>query len=318
MKLVYILGTGGTISAAGDGGNTTNYLDGKFGVDDLVAGIDGIDKLADIKYEQVLNVLSDDITEDDWRYLAGRIDELAGNDEIAGFVITHGTNTMEETAFFLSLTLHTDKPVVLTGAMRPATANSADGSQNLYEAVALAAAEEARGFGVMIVFADGIYSGALASKISSFRPDAFGHRDFGCIGYMQDNRAILVQKPCRTHKPFDFDELPKVGIVYSHIGADPGILDWFAQTHDGLVIAGTGAGCFNDEWKQKLAQVTQKIPVVRSTRTGSGIVSFNHFDEEAGTIPADIHAPSKARILLALALTKTKDKNEISEMFRKV
>ena len=214
MKLVYILGTGGTISAAGDGANTTNYLDGKFGVDDLIAGIDGIEKLADIKYEQVLNVLSDDITEDDWRYLAGRIDELAGSDEIAGFVITHGTNTMEETAFFLSLTLHTDKPVVLTGAMRPATANSADGSQNLYEAIALAAAEEARGFGVMIVFADGIYSGALASKISSFRPDAFGHRDFGCIGYMQDNRAILVKKPYRTHQPFAFDELPKVGIVY--------------------------------------------------------------------------------------------------------
>lgn len=321
-KVVYILGTGGTISAAGDGGNTTNYLDGKFGVSDLVAGIKGIEQLAQIEYEQVLNVLSDDITEKDWRYLAARIDELAAREEIAGFVITHGTNTMEETAFFLNLTLKTDKPVVITGAMRPATANSADGPQNLYEAVALAASKEARGFGVMTVFADGIYAGSTMSKVNSFRPDAFSSRDFGCIGYMQDCRAILMQRPQRlftAKSEFDiyYDALPKVGIVYSHIDADPAVLDWFAKNHDAFVIAGTGAGCFNEAWKQKLAEITKDIPVVRSTRTGSGIVSFNHFDEEAGTIPADIHAPAKARILLALALTKTKDKDAIGEYFKR-
>ena len=131
MKKVYILATGGTISAAGCEGKTTGYHDGKFELKDLLARVKGAEKLAKLEGEQVLNISSDDITWGDWLSLAGKIEKLSLRSDMDGFVVTHGTNTLEETAYFLNLVLKTEKPVVLTGSMRPATANSADGPQNL-------------------------------------------------------------------------------------------------------------------------------------------------------------------------------------------
>ena len=157
LKKVIILGTGGTIAGIGKPGLTTGYFSGGMDIDALITGIPGLKDLAWLVGEQIANVNSDDITQEDWLRLTGRINELAERDDIAGFVITHGTDTLEETAFFLNLTVKTRKPVVITGAMRPATALSPDGPFNLYQAVALASSPEAVGKGVLAVFSDAIY-----------------------------------------------------------------------------------------------------------------------------------------------------------------
>lgn len=321
MKKIYVLATGGTISAAGSGGKTTGYHDGKFHVDQLLESISGVRELAVLEGEQILNISSDDITWENWILLAGRINELSKRPDIDGFVVTHGTNTMEETAYFLNLTVKTVKPVVLTGSMRPATANSADGPQNLYEAVALAASEEAVGKGVLVAFSDAVYSADRVQKVNCFRPDAFGGRDFGCIGYMQDSEPQFLQYPAKKHTVHtefqaDFPEgIPKVPIVWFYADADPAVLDFAAQSADGLVVAGAGSGLFSKPWKEKIREISKKIPVIRSTRVNHGMVSEDHCDQELGTIPGGMLIPVKARILLTLALARTKEKAEIRRLF---
>ena len=156
MRKVVILGTGGTIAGVGVPGLTTGYFSGGMDIESLITGVPGLKKLAWLVGEQIANVNSDDITQEDWLRLTRRINELARREDIAGFVITHGTDTLEETAFFLNLTVKTRKPVVITGAMRPATALSPDGPFNLYQAVALAASPEAAGKGVLAVFSDAV------------------------------------------------------------------------------------------------------------------------------------------------------------------
>ena len=152
MKKIHILATGGTISARGPAGRTAGYQDGAFRIEQLLEGVEGAAALARITGEQIFTLSSEEMTGAHWLTLARRINQLAEEGEADGFVITHGTNTLEETAYFLHLTVKTDRPVVLTGSMRPATANSADGAQNLYEAIAVAASGEARGKGVLVVF----------------------------------------------------------------------------------------------------------------------------------------------------------------------
>lgn len=323
MRKVYVLATGGTISAAGSEGKTTGYYDGKLDIKQLLDGIEGIGELARLDGQQILNLSSDDITWKDWILLAGKIEELALDPEIYGFVITHGTNTMEETAYFLNLVLKTEKPVVLTGSMRPATANSPDGPQNLYEAVALAASDEARGKGVLVVFSDGIFSGDRVQKVNCFRTDAFSGRDFGCVGYMQDATPRFLQYPLENHTVHtEFSvgtlrKIPKVGIIYFYADADPEILDFCGGNWDGLVIAGAGSGLFSIPWKKKIREITQRIPVIRSTRVGDGMVCRDHCDRELDTIPGGVLTPVKARILLTLALTVIETREDLREVFRR-
>ncbi len=321
MKHIYILATGGTISAEGPKGRTAGYRDGAFDVDALIRAVNGLDTLAEVQGEQIFNISSDDVTRENWLTLAERINVLSRNPEIDGFVITHGTNTMEETAFFLQMTIKTEKPVVLTGSMRPATANSADGPQNLYEAVALAASEEARGKGVLVVFSDGIYSASTVQKQNCFRPEAFGGRDFGCLGYIQDGCAMFLQSPARphtTHTVFDttgLQKLPDVEIAYFYADASPAILDTLAEKADGLVIAGAGAGLMNKAWQARVSEIAKRVPVVRCTRIGSGYVGHDVCDETLGAICGGTHSPVQSRILLMLALTGTKDRQALQKMF---
>ena len=323
MKKVYILGTGGTISSGGAEWATTNYTNGVFDVDALIKGVPGLQRLASVEGEQVCNVPSDDITQREWFDLARRIDELAEDPDIAGFVITHGTNTMEETAYFLDLAIKTDKPVVLTGAMRPATALSADGPMNIYQAVATAVSPRSAGRGVLAVMGDRIFDAAHLHKTNAFRVDAFTGGDAGCVGYVQDDMPFFLQRselPHTASSGFSIDELtalPKVEIAYFYTGADPEILRAGAAQADGLILAGAGAGFAGSSWEPLLTEIAGRIPVVRASRTMGGLVARDTYDDRIGTIPGYGLDPLKARILLAFALTKTQDPFEIEDIFKK-
>ncbi|WP_459478250.1 asparaginase [Clostridium saccharoperbutylacetonicum] len=323
LKNIVILATGGTIAGTGEEGKTTNYQAGNLDIQTLISSVSNLDKIANIYGEQIANVDSNDITVNHWLTLANKINELSKQEDIDGFVITHGTDTLEETAYFLDLTVKTSKPVVLTGAMRPSTATSADGPLNLYQSVALAASDLSIEQGCMVVFSDGIYSGRNVQKVNTFKTNAFSSIEFGCLGYMRDNIPYFFNKSIKPHtidSQFDIsklNQLPKVSIAYFNIDADPSILKYFSQSSEGIVIAGAGSGTFSTKWLQAIESLELKgIPVVRSSRIGSGIIlEDDAMDKYNNCIPSYTLSPPKARILLSLALTKTKDYGQIKKIF---
>lgn len=323
LKNIVILATGGTIAGTGENGKTTNYKAGNLDIQTLIDSVSNLDKIANIFGEQIANVDSNDITINHWLTLVNRINKLSKQDDIDGFVITHGTDTLEETAYFLDLTVKTNKPVVVTGAMRPSTATSADGPLNLYQAVALAANDLSIGQGCMVVFSDGIYSGRNVQKVNTFKTNAFNSIEFGCLGYMRDNTPYFFNKsikPHTMHSQFDVSELnklPQISIAYFNIDADPSIIEYLAERSEGIVIAGAGSGTVSSAWIKEIEKLELKgIPVVRSSRIGSGIIlKDSAIDRSANCIPSNTLAPPKARILLSLALTKTRNYSEIEKIF---
>ena len=304
---VVILATGGTIAGVGDPGKVTGYTPGALTAEVLLWGVPEINEVADIEAIQVCNVNSDDMTAEIWLTLAEKINQIADDPEVKGFVVTHGTDTMEETAYFLNLTLKTEKPVVLTGAMRPATALSADGPLNLYEAVCVAASEEAVGKGVLVVFSDRIYAARTMSKTSTYSVMAISAGETGDIGIVRDGVVYLYESPNRKHtlaSEFDvsgLDTLPKVSVLYFSVDADPELLRFAAEHSDGLVIAGAGAGEFSEKWIEIINGLT--IPVVISSRINDGIITPDNLLCK-NTIAANTLSPQKAAILLRLALAK--------------
>ena len=196
---VVILATGGTIAGVGEAGKTAGYEPGALTAEELISAVPELEDVAEIEAIQICNVNSDDITAEVWLELAKTINEMSADPEVAGFVITHGTDTLEETAYFLNLTVKTDKPVVLTGAMRPATALSPDGPLNLYEAVCVAASEEAVGQGVLIVFSDRIYSARSMTKVSTYSVMAISAGEAGDIGIVRDGGVYIYELPARKH-----------------------------------------------------------------------------------------------------------------------
>lgn len=323
LKKIYILATGGTIAGKGDTGKTSAYKAGELDFKELLSTIPSISHKANIYGEQILNVDSNEITTKDWIMLANKINKLA-KDDIEGFVITHGTDTLDETAYFLNLVVKTNKPVVITGAMRPATAASADGPLNLYQAIALASSDAARGHGILVAFSDGIYSGRDVQKVNTFKTDAFNEKDFACLGCMRDDECYFFTKTLKTHtvnsifSVENIDRLPKVGVAYFGLGSDENILDYLAEKYEGIVIAGSGCGDYSEKWIKKVQSLNKKgIPVVRSSRIGRGIITENPImDRSENSIPSNTLSPQKARILLSLALTKTKDFQEIKQIFK--
>lgn len=321
-KKVVVLATGGTIAGTGKPGVSTSYEPGKLSIEELAGSVTGLMELADLEEIQVANLNSDDITSSLWIKLATLINDLSTHDDIDGFVITHGTDTMEETAYFLHLTVKTDKPVVVTGAMRPSTATSADGPMNLYQAVSVARSEEARGMGVMCVFSDSIYSARDFQKLSTTSVTAFGGRDFGMMGYVLDKNILLYNRSLKPHtleSEFAVDglsTLPRVGILLFHVDADPTLIEVAASKCDGLVVVGAGNGNYSKGFNEAIGRLS--VPVVRSSRIGNGMIVPDHtFDKWGNIIVGDNLAPTKARILLQLALTKTSDIEEIQKIFRK-
>lgn len=321
-KHIVVLATGGTISAAGAPGATTGYSGGAFDVAEIIAPIPNLGDIADVSGEQIFNILSENMSQRDWLILSRRVGELLEREDVDGVVITHGTDTLDETAYFLSLTVRSQKPVVVTGAMRPATATSADGPLNVFQSVTVAASDQSYGRGVMVVFADAIYSARDVQKTSTFRVEAFDAPDFGCLGYVRNEEIYFVQRTEKRNtvrSEFSLDgieRLPEVGIAYYHVGADPRIFDFFAKHSDGLVLAGCGSSTFSREWFDKLKELSGRLPVVRASRIGNGItVPEPMIDDVLGTAVCGTLSPQKARILLMLALTRTRDIGEIRRIF---
>lgn len=323
MKNIVIVATGGTIAGSGKVGKATNYQAGKININEIIDSIPMINEVANLNAIQLFNVDSNEMDEEHWLILANKINELASCDDVDGIVVTHGTDTLDETAYFLNLTINTYKPVVLTGAMRPASATSADGPMNLYQAVCLASCDDAMGHGVMAVFSSTIYSGRDIQKISNFKTDAFEQKDFGCLGYMNDDKVMMFSRTFKKHtlqsifseKPII--KLPAVGIVYYYAGAASDILEQMAKNHQGIVIIGSGSGNYSKAWLEQIENLSAKGTVfVRASRVNQGIVyESDIFDPHNLCIPSNTLSGQKARVLLMLALTITSDVSEIKRIF---
>ncbi len=323
-KRIHVLATGGTIAGVGVEGATGGYASGVLSVDALLSGVPKLDTLARVTGEQYANLNSDDITTDIWLSMAAHLNALAKDDAYDGFVITHGTDTLEESAYFFHLALKTDKPVILTGAMRPATATSPDGPLNLYQSIALAASDAARGQGVLVLFSEGIYSARDVRKGNTFRTHAITGGDSGAIGLMRDEVPLLYHTSTKRHTvATEFDMtgkavLPNVAIAHFHVDARPEILDAMAASHDGLVVAGAGDGIVSLRWEMRMRALCREgFPIVRATRVPDGAVfrGAGMPDDDIGTIAAGTLSPEKARVLLMLALATTKDPRAIQRMF---
>ncbi|MCL9782685.1 asparaginase [Vibrio sp. S4M6] len=314
---VEVFGTGGTISGGSNSAtDVTDYQSGEFSVQSLLENVPEIAQVANISATQVTNTSSSDITSDILLSMSKRANALLhGN--VSGIVITHGTNTMEETAFFLELTAQTAKPIVLVGAMRPATAISADGPMNLLNAINLAASPDAVSRGVMIALNDYIGSAFYISKTHSTSLDTFKAPDQGYLGQFVGGKAKFYYEPSRVNGLANFDvtamdQLPEVNILYCYQDISEKHLNAMIEAgSDGLVIATSGNGSVPTHVKSKLQELkTQGYPIVLSTRTGNGYVTHKDFAIASGFLN-----PQKARILLMLALTKTKQIDEIERLF---
>ena len=322
-KKIVILGTGGTIAAVGEDGSVNNYTAGEVAIEELLHEIPGIHVLAELQTIQICNMSSTDISSKEWYRLLQTIQELEADDSIYGYVVTHGTDTMEETAYFLHLTAHTKRPIVFTGSMRPTTAISADGAMNMYQAVAVAAQEESIGKGVLVVFADCIYSARDVQKINGFRLDAFGAKDMGIVGYIMHDIVQYYYQTTRKHTYNSvltcdlMQPLPRVNILYYNVDANVDILLEVAKQSDGLVIAGTGAGGVSELWIQAIQEIEQmQIPVIRSSRIGNGCIPDVELQNcGENVITGDTLNPSKAKILLQLTLMNRMNYTEIKECF---
>ncbi|MEP6493848.1 MAG: asparaginase [bacterium] len=317
---VHIVATGGTIAS-------TNYYSdapGKVGIDQLLHAVPAIDSIAIVSGQQFANVASSSITPAMWLTLSHSIsDTLRARPDLAGVVVTHGTDTMEETAYFLDLTIADPRPVVVTGAMRPADGIGIDGPANLYNAVRLAAAPSARGRGTMILMNDEIFAARDVTKSNAVRPNAFSAPYRGDLG-IADPEAIVFHRAAERPAAFDISsirELPRVDIIYSYIGADGADVDALvAAGAKGLVVAATGRGSVPPLQARALQRAMAKgVLVVVGTRTGSGSVPVGEGANKTGQTSTigtgDLNVP-KARVLLMLALTKSSDPREVAKIFR--
>jgi L-asparaginase len=322
---VVILATGGTIAGAAASGTQAAYKSGAVTIDAMIAAVPGIGDLATIKGEQISNVGSQDMSMDIMLKLANRINELARSNDVDGIVITHGTDTMEETAFFLNLTVKTDKPVVMVGSMRPSTAVSADGPLNLYNAVGVAADPNARGRGVLVVMNDWIHGAHSLTKTSTTAIQTFMSPLRGLVGVANYGKNDFYSSPTWKHTTqteFDVSKvssLPRVDIIFASADSSPDLIDAAAANGaKGIVIAGVGNGNMNKASLTAAANAVQKgVVVVRSSRVVTGVVGRNVEvnDDELGFIASDELNPQKARILLMLALMKQRNAKDMQGLF---
>ena len=325
---VKILATGGTIAGAQASSSEVGYKSGTFSVDDLIKAVPNLKDLADLTGEQLANIGSQTMNHEVWLKLAKRVNEVLKDSGTDGVVITHGTDTLEETAYFLSLVVKSDKPVVLVGSMRPATAISADGPANLYNAVALAASAEARGHGPLIVIDDEIHYAREAQKTNTTELDTFkspnrgkaGVINVGKIEFFSQNTTRHTSKSEFSVNGKEVSDLPRVEIVYSYENLGPEMINFLVQQGvKGIVLAGVGDGNSTDAAIAALSAAAKKgVAVVRSSRTGSGLVLRNVEvdDDKLGFIAAGELSPQKARILLMLALMNTSDPAKLQQFFR--
>lgn len=324
---VYVIGTGGSISYVGS--SRTDYINYSYDnkhltIQELLDRVPEVNDFADVRCEQYMNVGSTDVGPEHWVGLAQRINQIFREDpDAAGVAVTHGTATLEETSYFLNLTVKSRKPVVVTGAMRPPTGLGTDTDVNLIDCIRVAAAPQSAGHGVLTVLNNEIQAARDVTKTNSYRLETFQAADFGFLGYADsDEEVVFYRRPDRAHtvdSEFDvdgLDQLPRVDIAPAYAGADGLVIKALAQAGvDGLVAAGLGSGGSPPPFMAALKEVSDAgLPVVIATQTGSGRVMQTRRFTEDGYIVADNLTPKKARILLMLALEKTKDKAEIQRM----
>lgn len=325
LPAVKILATGGTIAGtAASNTQTTGYKAGDLGIQTLIEAVPAMQDYADVSGEQIVKISSNNMDTKTLLKLAKRVNELLADPKTDGIVITHGTDTLEETAYFLNLVAKSDKPVILVGAMRPATAISADGPMNLLEAVRVAASKDAKGKGVMIVMNDEINGARDVSKTNTTKVSTFKSPELGALGYVSGGKIRFYKESTKRHtvnSEFDvskLDTLPRVDIIYSHIDDDPVMAEAALKAGaKGIVHAGTGNGSIADPTFEALKKAAANgTVVVRSARVPNGAttVSVPKYTE-AGLLESDTLNPQKARLLLQLALTKTSDPKEIQRMF---
>lgn len=322
---VVILATGGTIAGAGASAvNSATYSAAKVPVDKLIAGLPELSKVANVRGEQVFQVASESLTNDNLLVLAKRVSALSKQADVDGIVITHGTDTIEETAYFLTLTVHTPKPIIVVGSMRPGTALSADGALNLYDAVNVAASRDAAGKGVLVTMNDEIHTGRDVNKTVNVKTEAFKSQ-WGPLGMIVEGRNYWFRLPAKRHtmqSEFDIDKidaLPQVEIAYGYQSVPPTAIDALAKSGiKALVHAGTGNGSVADRIVPVLQKVrADGILVIRSSRVPDGFVIRNaeQPDDKYDWVVAHDLRPQKARILAMVALTKTKDTKELQRIF---
>lgn len=322
---VCILATGGTIAGTGKSATASGYTAGQVAIQSLIDAVPQIQDVANVTGEQIVNIGSQDMNDQVWLTLAKRINELLAQSNVDAIVITHGTDTMEETAYFLNLTVKSDKPVVLTGAMRPSTAMSADGPLNLYNSVVTAADPASKGRGVMIVM-NGLILGAHSTqKMNTTDVQTFQAPDAGPLGYVYNSKPYYNMKTLKKHtveSVFDVSgltSLPKVGIVYAYSNVDADVMNPFLTNgYQGVIHAGLGNGNYHKNVFPKLLEARKLgIIVVRSSRVPTGPTTlYDEVDDEKYQFVASWELnPQKARVLLMLALTRTKDWKQIQKYF---
>jgi L-asparaginase len=322
---VVVLATGGTIAGAQAEGQDAGYKSGSFQVEDLIKAVPRLADLADMSGEQIVNIGSQDMNNEVWLKLAQRVNEVLALPEVAGVVITHGTDTMEETGYFLSLVTRSDKPVVMVGSMRPATATGADGPANLYNAVAAAVDPKAKGRGVLLVINDEIHYPREATKTNTTQLDTFKSPNRGKAGMTNAGRvywydALATRHTSGSRLSVDgVKELPRVEIFYAYANVGREFVDQcVASGCKGIVLAGVGDGNATQAMVAGLQDAIKKgVAVVRSSRTNSGITDRNVElnDDELGSIASMELNPQKARVLLMLGLTRTRDAKQLQQLF---
>jgi len=323
---VVILATGGTIAGAGASSTGSAYTSGQVKIEAMIDAVPNIRSLANLTGEQVANVGSQDMSVKVWLDVANRINTLLSKPDVDGVVITHGTDTQEETAYFLNLVVKSDKPVVLTGSMRPSTALSADGPLNMYNAVAIAASPKAKGYGVMVLMNDDIHSAHDVKKMITTPVHTFESPLEGLLGTCIFGEVEFFHKPFGRHtmdSEFTIDgvkELPRVDIVYTCADVSADLIDIMVKAGaKGIIVAGVGDGNMNAGTLEATKRATQMgIPVVRASRVpvGAVLIKGEINDEEYGTVSSADLNPQKARILLMLALLKKdRSREELQNLF---
>ena len=322
LPRVAILATGGTIANQFDAaaGGLVPALSGE----QIIASVPGLSDVAQVSVEQIVNVRSGDITPEIWRTLSKRANELLASNEVAGVVVTHGTDTLEETAYFLDLTITSNKPVVVVGAQRAPTFFDTDGPRNLLNAVRVAASEEAIGMGTMVVMNGQINAAREVTKTNTLDAETFKTLDFGFLGVADLEAIRFYRAPLRrqTIPLRESDQLARIEIVSQYVGADGRLIELLLEDGelDGLVIEGLGLGHVTSATMDSIRAVrAQGIPVVLSTRVATGRIVPIYADNlallELGCVEADNLSPQKARILLMLAMTRTRESSELQAYF---
>ncbi|WP_144109883.1 asparaginase [Paraburkholderia sp. BCC1886] len=323
---IVVIGTGGTIAGQGKAAsNTSAYLCSVLGIDEILATIDPRSLAVDLRAEQLLQTGSENFGNEQLLAIGRRVAVLLAQDDVDGVVIAHGTDTIEETAYFLHLTLKSAKPVVVVGSMRPPSAMSSDAALNLYDAIAVAAHPASVGLGTLVVANDEIHTARDVTKGNSFKVEAF-RSPYGPLGYVIEGRPRYYRHPCRAHTlatPWSagtLASLPQVDIVQAYGALEAETVNALAARANGLIFAGTGNGNVPAHLIEPLRDAARRgVHVVRASRTGSGIVLHNGAqpDDLYDWLSVDDQVPSKARILLMLALTQSRDVQTLQAVFER-